>query len=264
MDLKQYSRQYQKRAMMLRDVQVACRDLLLNHPAAESARVYLNTRVSKNNQEKFDFGFFPPDDHINLLLERIPEITLQKLGLVYKFHVQNDDCRVYVTRGMMNSHNIITPYKDMYGNNIAFVGRTTLPDEERKAFNLDKYRYTKGFVKSLHLFGLAQAKAEILKKGYVILVEGQIDCITCHEYGIHNVVALGGVAFTKYQSNLLRRLTDRFYLLLDGDAEGEKAQNKIIKRYSDTAHIEKITLPKEFKDVDTYLHAGMDVSILCT
>lgn len=264
MDLRQHAQRYSKRAQLFLEVQEACRDLLLNHPAAENARQYLDSRVSKENQEKFKFGYFPPDDQLQLLLERVSEEKLLKLGLVYKFHVQNDDCRVYVTRGMMNSHNVITPYFDMYGNIVAFVGRTTLPEDDRKAFNLDKYRYTKGFIKSLHLFGLYQAKSEILRKGSVILVEGQIDCVTCHEFGIHNVVALGGVVFSKHQRNLLRRLTDKFYLLLDNDPEGKKAQAKIIKRDSEAAYIEQLIMPSSYKDVDIFLRTQKDTSIFNT
>lgn len=261
MDLKQHSKKYLKNSEYLSEIQAACRDLLQNSSQAEAARNYINNRVSVANQEKFQFGYFPKDEDIDILLEKVDKNKLLKLGLIYNYHVQNDDCRVNTVKGIMGSHNIITSYKDIYGNNVAFVGRSTLQEDFRKQTNIEKYRYTKGFIKALHLFGLSEAKLDIIKKGFVIIVEGQIDCVTCHEYGIHNVVALGGSSLSRYQFNLLRRLTDNFCLLLDSDLPGQKATAKIIKKYAKYANIKTINLPNNYKDVDVYLHEKQDISI---
>lgn len=252
MTLKYTEKLINLKAQLYQEVHTACRDLLKTHPLAESARQYLQTRVSPINQDIFGFGYFPDDDHLEILFEKVSEKKIKALGLIYPYHVQNGDHRVYINKGMLSNHNLIAPYYDIYGNIKALVGRTILSEEERKTQKLQKYKYTK-FSKSLHLFGLYQAKTAITKKNSVVLVEGQIDCITCHEYGIYNVVALGGVSLNKRQFQLLNRFTNKFYLLLDNDLEGRKAQDKIIKRYAKSAIFEILELPTQYKDVDEYL-----------
>lgn len=256
MNLKQTQQIINVKAKLYQKVQEACKDLLQNHPVAEKAREYLNKRVSSNNQEVFNFGYFPDDNHLDILLEKVSEKSLKALGLIYPYHVQNSDYRVYVNKCILNKHNLTMPYLDIYGNIKALVGRTVLPENERKAQKLQKYKYTR-FNKSLHLFGLYQAKEAILRKKSIILVEGQFDCISCHEYGIQNVVALGGSSLTKRQFQLLNRYADKIYLLLDKDFEGQKAVNKIINKYSKQALIEPLELPEGYKDVDEYLRNSL-------
>jgi len=164
---------------------------------------------------------------------------------------------------MLSRHNITMPYRDIYGNIVALVGRTLLSEDERKTQKIQKYKYTR-FNKSLHLFGLSHAKAEIIKQKSVIIVEGQIDCITCHEYGIHNVIALGGASLGKYHFRLISRLANKMYLLLDNDVEGKKARKKIVDRYSKDIRIEMLELPSSFKDVDQFLRTTQNVSVFDT
>jgi len=201
------------------------------------------------------------DENLDILTNLVSKKKLQDLGLIYPYHVQNGDHRDYIDRGILSKHNLIMPYKDLYGSTVAFVGRTLLSEEDRSAQGLQKYKYTP-FTRSLHLFGLFQSKKEIFEKNSCILVEGQIDCLTCHEFGISNVVALGGVAFTKYQFNLLRRLTDNFYLLLDSDLEGAKGSQRIIKRYSGMANFKQLSLTPGYKDIDTCLRKTGNTSWL--
>lgn len=269
MSLLQFSKKVKYYSQALSDVQVVCRDLLLSHPLAFDARKYLDSRLSIESQENSLCGYFPDDENLTILTDKIDKHKLNKIGFIYPYHVQNGDHRVYIDKNVMSLHNIILPYYDYYGNMVSFVGRTILSEEQRKNLNIQKYKYLKGpfldydlqFKKSLHLFGLNKAKAEILKQGFVILVEGQIDCITCYEYGIYNVVALGGVSLSKYQYNLLRRLTNTIYLLLDNDLEGKKARSKIINKYTTTS-FKEIILPEGYKDVDQYLRNSSKESFL--
>lgn len=261
MDLLSYSKKYLRTSRLYVQVQNACRELLLNHPAAQEAREYLNKRVSRKNQEVFRFGYFPKDDEIEILLEKVPQESLKKLEMVYNYHVQNDDCRVDTLRGALRHHNITLPFYDQYSNVVSIIGRTILPDTTRKNLQIQKYKYTR-FKKSYHLFGLNQAIHYILNSGSVILVEGQMDCLTCHEFGIHNVVALGGTAFSRRQFDLIARYADKIYLALDNDMEGMRAQKKIMSKYGEFLPVEKILLPGNCKDIDEYLKGFGDKSIL--
>ena len=243
------------------EVLSACRTLLKYHPLAEKTREYLDNRISPHYQDVFKFGYFPSNENISILTDLVPEKKLRDLGLIYYKKTNDSDCIINVNVGFLNHHNLIMPYKDSRGNIIALVGRTILSEQHQKELCIPKYKNTV-FYKSLHMFGLYQAKKSIVNNKSIIIVEGQFDCISCHAHGFHNVVALGGTALSKYQFSLLRRYTNNIYLLLDTDTAGTNAANKIFNKYSKLANIQKIQLPKCYKDIDEYLKKSNDYSVL--
>ncbi len=80
--------------------------------------------------------------------------------------------------------------------------------------------------KSQILFGLFQAKSAIREQDYVVIVEGQMDCIKAHQAGFRNTVATSGTALTQQQLRLLGRLTKNLKLCFDADAAGQRAAKK--------------------------------------
>ena len=64
---------------------------------------------------------------------------------------------------------------------------------------------------------------------FVVLVEGQMDCISVYMAGIHNVLAISGTAFTETQVRLLGRFTKRVIVNFDPDSAGAGATEKIIE-----------------------------------
>ncbi|HVI40221.1 MAG TPA: toprim domain-containing protein [Anaerovoracaceae bacterium] len=237
----------------------ACKELLKSSLAAE-AKDYLDSRVFENNQKLFGFGYFPNDDNLGLLIDKVGLSTLKTLGLVYP-----DRGNTSMMRGLLSQHNLIMPIKDDYGNIVALVGRTLLSENQQKESEVQKYKYTNGYKKSSNLFGLYYSKKSIRKNRSVIIVEGQIDYITCHSHGFHNVVALGGSSMSDYQMYLLLKYGQdlRVNLLLDNDIAGRKGQQKIIDKFSRFVNINPLALPEEYKDVDQYLRKGKDTSVLC-
>ncbi len=233
------------------EVLTVCQNLLYE-PIAQDAKKYLDERVSLYNQKKFGFGYFPDDDNINLLLSKVDREKLLSLKLLWKKYVPDGEVVTILDCGTLAHHNIIMPYKDMYGNIIALVGRTIYSDEERKRLGQPKYKTT-NFIKSVQLFGLDVAKKSIIKKNNVIIVEGQIDCITAHQYGIFNVVALGGVVLTSYQLAMIMRYTENIILALDNDEEGQGSTKKIIAQYGHLVNIKTISIPSGYKDLDDAL-----------
>ncbi len=261
--MRQTIENIQKISNIYSEILGVSRQLLRNAPEAQEHREYINARISKYNQDKFDFGYFPPEENLSLLISKIGEEPLLKSKMVYKWFTQERGQILTTYKSPFAKHNIIFPIRDEWGNIVALIGRCILPKEEMDNLNIQKYRYTY-FEKQLHLFGLHQAKKSIRKAGYAILVEGQIDCITCHAYGFHNVVALGGTSLSKYQLFSLLKITDRLYLLLDKDNAGQRACNKIQQRYSKYATIKEITLPDTYKDIDEYLRMNGNCDILST
>ena len=77
--------------------------------------------------------------------------------------------------------------------------------------------------KSKVLYGLYQAKQEIVKKDEAYLVEGYTDVLSFHQNGVKNVVASSGTALTEGQIAMLKRYTSNITLLFDGDAAGIRA-----------------------------------------
>jgi DNA primase len=120
---------------------------------------------------------------------------------------------------------IMFPISNENGKIIAFTGRTMATDEKAgpKYMNSPETPiYSKGRV----LYNLDRAKEAIRKLGYVILVEGQMDCIAVYSAGFHNVAASSGTAFTETQVRLLGRFSKDIVVNFDPDTAGAAATDK--------------------------------------
>ena len=77
--------------------------------------------------------------------------------------------------------------------------------------------------KNQELYGIFQAKAEIVRQNRCYLVEGYLDVISMWQSGLQNVVASSGTALTDGQIAMIHRFTENITLIYDGDAAGIKA-----------------------------------------
>ncbi len=119
---------------------------------------------------------------------------------------------------------IIFPLFDSSGRVIAFSGRI-FEDDGKSAKYLNSPE-TPLFVKSKVLYGYNFAKNDIRKRGFSILVEGQMDIIMSHQSGYTNTIATSGTALTEYHLEILKRLSDKVVMAFDGDSAGLNAANK--------------------------------------
>ena len=120
---------------------------------------------------------------------------------------------------------IMFPIANENGKIIAFTGRTMATDEKSgpKYMNSPETPiYSKGRV----LYNLDRAKEAVRKLGYVIIVEGQMDCIAVYSAGFHNVAASSGTAFTETQVRLLGRFSKDIVVNFDPDTAGATATDK--------------------------------------
>lgn len=258
MNLQQLSKIARKKSEQFAEVLSATSSLLKHHELAKPYKQYLESRL--NSYKEITFGYFPPNQYLQLLTDFVDESVLINTGLVYKKTVSDGSIIVQKNFSPLSDHNLILPYHNLYGDIVALVGRSLLPDDEREPLNIPKYKNTK-FYKSLNLFGLYKAKQYILDKNQVIIVEGQFDCITCHKFGYNNVVALGGVSLTKYQLQLLMRYTDNIILMLDNDEPGKKATRDIIRKYEKQINIKGYGWAgRAEKDPDELLSKGYQLS----
>ena len=117
------------------------------------------------------------------------------------------------------------PIANENGKIIAFTGRTLAKDEKSGPKYLNSPE-TAIYSKSRVLYNLDRAKEAIRKLGYVILVEGQMDCIAVYSAGFHNVAASSGTAFTETQVRLLGRFSKDIVVNFDPDTAGAAATDK--------------------------------------
>ncbi|WP_185877080.1 DNA primase [Blattabacterium cuenoti] len=143
---------------------------------------------------------------------------LKKSGLtIYKKYSNNFfDC--FRKRVMFPIHNLSGKVIGFGGRNIEFSIST-------------KYKYINSsesdlFQKSKILYGLFQAKRNILKEDLCYLVEGYTDVISLHQSGIKNVVSSSGISLTVEQILLIKKFTKNIVLFYDGDSSGIKASLK--------------------------------------
>jgi DNA primase len=117
---------------------------------------------------------------------------------------------------------LMFPIRDVNSRTVAFGGRT-IGDAEPKYINSPE---TPTYKKGEHLYGLDQAKDQIRKQGFAIVVEGYLDLAALTGAGFDNAVASLGTAFTAAQARLLARHCNRVVFSYDGDAAGAAATER--------------------------------------
>lgn len=109
------------------------------------------------------------------------------------------------------------------------------------------------YKKGLHLYGLNFAKANIKERNFAIITEGYLDVMTCHQYGVTNVVASLGTALTTEQIRLLKRYTHNVVMLYDADQAGEMASLRGLDLFLEEGMNVKIATLEKGHDPDSFL-----------
>ena len=189
-----------------------------NLKSNDEAINYLQKRgVAEKTRVVFRLGYAPDEWHsllTHLKNKKFAESDLEKAGLIKK----NETGSNYYDRFRGR---IIFPIADSAGRIVGFSGRILKgKPEDAKYLNSPE---TELFAKSRILYGLDKAKAEIRRRDFAVLVEGQMDLLMSHQAGVANAVASSGTALTDEHINLLKRFSDRLLLVFDPDEAGFKA-----------------------------------------
>ena len=234
-------RKYEK----LRDVlSAAGRYYAVKLKESASALAYLKNRgIDSGSVEVFGIGYAPAGwDNLlrHLRGSGCSDTLIKDAGLA-----------VQGNKGLydMFRHRIIFPITSMGGGVLAFGGRA-LDDSMPKYINSPE---TAVFKKSDTLFGLHTAKDEIRKGGSVIIVEGYMDVIVCHQHGFKNVVAPLGTSLTTGHIQKLRTLGSKSVLVFDGDAAGKAAARRALSLICRNNYTAKVLLLPDSEDPDSYL-----------
>ena len=210
--------------------------------AGEACLAYVQKRgLTKPIVTRFGIGFAP--DSWNALVDAMRKKGYTDKEMIDANLVGEKNGRIYDRF----RNRLMFPIIDVRGNVIGFGGRV-LDNSTPKYINTTE---TMIFNKGKNLFGLNLAKKS--KFGYLILVEGNIDVVTLHQYGFDNAVASLGTSLTDDQATLLSRYTEQVVLIYDGDAPGQKAAKRAIPILEKTGIEVKVLQIPDDMDPDDYL-----------
>jgi len=151
-------------------------------------------------------------------------------------------------------HRIMFPIRNVRGEIIAFGGRV-VDKSEPKYLNSPE---TELFNKSNELYGLFEAQKALRETKFAIVVEGYMDVVALHQFGISNAVATMGTAATEEHIKKLFRQCDDIYFCFDGDNAGRKAAWRALERslelVTELKLVHFVFLPPEH-DPDSFIRA---------
>lgn len=144
---------------------------------------------------------YVPNLYIDWALEGITEKTRKKFDISYSFRKKR----------------IIIPHRHWEtGKLLGFNERTTVDNYDE--FGINKFYLTKGYDKSLNLYGLYENKEEIERKGYVVVVEAEKSVLKRDSLLDGVCVALSGKTMSQEQVSIINGLNIREVVLaLDND-----------------------------------------------
>jgi len=212
-------------------------------PAGKECLEYVQKRgLTKAIVTRFGIGFAP--NSWNALVDAMKKKGYTDQELRDADLVGEKNGRIYDRF----RNRLMFPIIDVRGNVIGFGGRV-LDDSKPKYLNSNE---TLIFNKRKNLFGLNFAKKT--KESSIILVEGNIDVVTLHQFGFDNAVASLGTSLTEEQVTLLSRYTEQVVLTYDGDEAGQRAAQRAIPMLEKAGIQVKVLQMKDAKDPDEFLH----------
>jgi DNA primase len=218
--------------------------------ASDTARAYFADRgLNESTIAKFNLGYAPDqwDALKNALGTSAERIALmEKAGML--------------TSGERGSkydrfrHRVMFPILDRRGRTIAFGGRVLVKEDTPKYLNSPE---TPLFHKGRELFGLWQVREAHQKIPRLVVVEGYMDAISLHQFGVPQAVATLGTATTRDHAEILFRQCSDVYFCFDGDRAGRQAAwravESVLPRMRDGRQALFLFLP-DGEDPDSLIH----------
>ncbi len=240
--------QAQRSKLLRRAVNLAAEHFSANlhKPFGQPALDYLRGRgFSDDIVQDFGLGFAVDswDALLKFLSSKgISVEHMREAGLV-KRGERGSDYDVFRNR-------IIFPITDAAGAVIGFGGRAMDPDEPAKYLNSPD---TPLFNKRQNLYGLAQARQELVAQKRAIVVEGYTDVLALHQADLKVVVATLGTSMTREHLGLLRRYVDEVILCFDADAAGMAAALRNIELFEGSNLEARVMVLPEGTDPDEFV-----------
>ena len=198
-----------------------CHNQLLSGKYSEVLE-YLNKRkITKKEIVFFKIGYAPAQsDFYEDLKKEFDEKQIESSGVYYL----DENKKKYVDRFR---NRIIFPVRNINNAIFALGGRALSKTTFAKYINSPETEFYK---KGNNLFNINEARKVREKNEEIYIVEGYMDVVNLHKFGIRNVVANLGTAMTEKQIDLIWRFFKNPIICLDGDASGKKASLRIAER----------------------------------
>jgi len=204
----------------------------------ETASEYFAKRgLDEANLARFNLGYAP--DQWDALKNALGT-NAQRIALLEKTGMLTSGERG--TKYDRFRDRVMFPILDRRGRTIAFGGRVLAsnssdhPDRENQTAGIPARTFQKSdgpkylnspetplFHKGRELFGLWQVREANQKIARLIVVEGYMDAISLHQFGVTQAVATLGTATTRDHAEILFRQCADVYFCFDGDRAGRHA-----------------------------------------
>jgi DNA primase len=214
--------------------------------------VFKKRKLSKEIVQEFKIGYAPKGQRtlVDFLLKKgFSQKDIEDAGMTNRFG------------GDIFRDRMVISLQDLSGAPVGFTGRLLAEVE-----NAPKYLNTPQtllYDKSNNVFGLSQAKNEIRKNGFAVVVEGNMDVISSHQAGVKNVVATAGTAITVRHLKTISRFSNDIRLCFDADAAGVNATERAIKMAQEAGvELSIVTLDQsggEAKDPDELIQIDLEL-----
>ena len=229
---------------------------LINNPNSLQAKYLKKRGMNEEMIEKFQIGASLNYDGLVNYLQNLgfKEQEMIMSGVVGR----NDNGNLYDFYGTR----LLFPIFNGFGDVVAYSGRSV--DENPMHAKYKNTPQTPAFNKSEILF--AYNFVRDLKKQHmldtIVIVEGHIDVISCHQAGITNTIGCMGTALTPLHAKKIKQLVDNVILCLDGDSAGTMATYKAIDTLKQTGLNIKVVRLSKAKDPDEYIKKFGKVAFL--
>ena len=220
--------------------------LLLRHKVGRAALTYLAKQrgLTVDTIKEFQIGYSPETSYA--LKSFLVDKKGHRLGDIQKTGLILEKDRRVIDRF---SGRIIFPLFDHRGNVCGFAGRA-MPSKEDGLAKYINSPETPVYHKSRLLYGLNLSRTHIKEKDSAVVVEGELDMISCWQSGFKNTVGIKGSALTEDQIRLLSRFSKKATLALDADFAGSEATRRGITISQNFGIEVKVANLKDYKDPD--------------
>jgi len=225
-----------------------CNEELISEKYPEVLEYLDKRKVTKKEIIFFKIGYTPnKNDFYEQLKKEFDEKQISSSGIYYL----DENKKKYIDRFRGR---IIFPVKSLNGSVFALGGRSLSKTNFAKYINSPETEFYK---KGNNLYNINAAKEFRDKDDEAFIVEGYMDVVNLHKFGIQNVVANLGTAMTERQIDLVWRFFKNPIICLDGDVSGRKAALRAAERIfplmKPDHNIHFLTLPENL-DPDAYIN----------
>jgi len=225
-----------------------CHSELVSEKYSEVSEYLKKRKLTKEEIIFFKIGYAPnKNDFYNDLKKEFDEKQISSSGIYYL----DENKKKYIDRFR---NRIIFPVKSLNGSVLALGGRALSKTSFAKYINSPETEFYK---KGNNLYNINSAKELRSKYDEAFVVEGYMDVINLHKFGIKNVIANLGTAMTERQIDLIWKFFKNPIVCLDGDVSGQKAALRAAERIFPLMrpdyNIYFLTLPENL-DPDVYIN----------